>query len=373
MIEEHDSPRLPTPSGLKSPTKKQSGTLLGFFTKKVKDMFTPNRTDSKPPSSQDNDESSQSTDPTPSWLGKGDDDLEACFEDSSLKQSSVASSSEIQKKKEAARADTDDSTSRTSSKRKAEDMKSHHVVAKTLKVDPAEGFDWKNARSSAASDPNMSWRDMRMQLTNDGLSHVTGFGLEAYCYIHPSLKGVNKNELKSGRFKEGEHYFETEDSLMKYARDQFGWAGEIESEALEGGRRSRKESISYKSPPKRAAPEGKGSSYKKPRKSPTSKSIKQNASPTNEPTDSDGILYSQSCLPDLESTVKDKLAAAKMVLHHSYAGTYCAVSSKTSQIMQFMESSVANAPSSSRFLYVCGRPGTGKVRYLLSDATLFIH
>ena len=154
---------------------------------------------------------------------------------------------------------------------------------------------------------------------------------------------------------------------MHYAKNKLGWAGEITTEAPEGKRRSQhREPLNVQPSPKRSAPSEIDRPSKKSRTSPHTKanetmdcdSSKDDVSPEDE-DDIDSI-----CLPDGESIVKDKLEAAQMVLHQSFSGNYCAVSAKTSQIMEFMATAVANSADgdpSPAFLYVCGRPGTGKV------------
>ncbi|KAL3789673.1 hypothetical protein HJC23_003874 [Cyclotella cryptica] len=83
--------------------------------------------------------------------------------------------------------------------------------------------------------------------------------------------------------------------------------------------------------------------------------------------DSKDDEFVEMCLPDKERIVKHKLEVAQMVLHASFQGNYCSVSSMPSAITEFMFKPIQNGkpgkglPSSGPgFLYVCGRPGTGK-------------
>lgn len=380
MIEEHDSPQPPAP---KNCQPKQTG-ILGFFKKaaaRARDsLLSPNKSSKQHPSG-DNDQksySSQGSERSPlslpisaSCLEKGDEDLEACFSGSSSKYSTAKGVEEVREREDVAdKANEDEGThavaKKSPSKRKAEDVTSGEIspkVAKLPKVSSNERFHRKTGALNSASYPKMSWRDMRLQLFNDGLSYLPGSGFESYWYIQPYLQGIKKTQLS--QFQEGEDYFTSEESLALYAKSNLGWDGVFEVGCGEGRKRSPSDSITIKSPPKRGTLKGEGSPPKKARMSPKAKSNKNAPPPKNAAKNHDSFDDVSVCLPDIQSITRDKLSAAVMALHTSFV-SYCAVSSKTSQIMEFMEESVVTGRS--RFLYVCGRPGTGKVRLALRFA-----
>ena len=340
MIETYESPtRQPTP-------KKPKLGILGY----LKKVLTPtlNRSNGMPIISQ---EIHVEHSPAPSnpCLEKGNEDATDCSrseEDATIKISSL--------------------------KRKADDMSANGVSCQVDETQESLNISHNSqprpvVHFSAPRNPSVCWTEMYKQMKGEGLRHIDGDELNAYWWIHPSCVEMKKTQLVH-QCIEGEDYFKTEESLMLYAKNKLGWAGEIQSEAPEGKRRSQqREPFNVKPSPKRAAPKGTDPPAKKSRTSPHAKanesmdcdSSKDNVS-SNDDNDIDSV-----CLPDGESIVKDKLEAAQMVLHQSFSGNYCAVSSKTSQIMKFMATAVVNSKdgeSSPAFLYVCGRPGTGKVR-----------
>ena len=358
MIETYESPtRQPTP-------KKANLGILGYLKKKL--TPTLNRLTGTPSASQDiGVETGSSPTLSASCLEKGDDEIEACFADSPRKQ--------VPTKKETAGICSNIFPMEAS--RKADDTSANAQEALNISHDSQPR---PNGHLSAPRNPSVCWTEMYNQMKDEGLKHITGDGLNAYWWVHPSYVGMKKTQLVK-QCKEGEDYFKSEESIMHYAKNKLGWAGEITTEAPEGKRRSQhREPLNVQPSPKRSAPSEIDRPSKKSRTSPHTKanetmdcdSSKDDVSPDDE-DDIDSI-----CLPDGESIVKDKLEAAQMVLHQSFSGNYCAVSAKTSQIMKFMATAVANSADgdpSPAFLYVCGRPGTGKVRFcfiLVSDFIL---
>ncbi len=86
----------------------------------------------------------------------------------------------------------------------------------------------RRQRSSLAQEREMPWIEMYNQMKADGWSHMPGVGLTPWFYVHPTCKGMKKNELL--RTKEaGVDYFTSEDDLMRYARLNLGWLGSVES------------------------------------------------------------------------------------------------------------------------------------------------
>ena len=359
MIDDEDlSPaKLPTP---KKPKTSNPG-LLSYFTKKVTNIFSPSRSNSLASSSQDNAAGHDSPALTPSCLEKGDESVERFFKDSLSKRSCDDTLSfDLDYSHEGGDITTSTGASlsikNSSCKRKSEEI--------TLNK--------RNmTRLSQARDPNMSWTEMEIQMKGDGLWHMAGTGLESYWWVLPTFQGFGKNELMK-QCKEGEDYFRTEESLRLYAKETLGWGGVVAQEE----KRRRKGPLRVKSPPKRAAPNAAKSPSKKARTSNGPKIDKTVASPQNCPTSSDSHDENESvCMPDLETVLKDKLQATQMVLHPGFDGNYCSVSAKASKIMEFMATCVVegqeSAPSPG-FLYVCGRPGTGKVRNLIILLTYFL-
>lgn len=353
MIETYESPTRQPPT----PKKPKLG-ILGY----LKKVLTPtlNRSNGMHSAPQDAETGSSPT-LSASCLEKGDEEIEACFADSTQKQSPTPMSLV---KEGTALGPNIFSMEASPLKRKADDMSDKAPeslnISHNSQPRPVVHF-------SAPRNPSVCWAEMYNQMKGEGLRHIDGDELNAYWWIHPSCVEMKKTQLVH-QCIEGEDYFKTEESLMLYAKNKLGWAGEIQSEAPEGKRRSQqREPFNVKPSPKRAAPKGTDPPAKKSRTSPHAKanesmdcdSSKDNVS-SNDDNDIDSV-----CLPDGESIVKDKLEAAQMVLHQSFSGNYCAVSSKTSQIMKFMATAVVNSKDgepSPAFLYVCGRSGTGKVR-----------
>lgn len=86
----------------------------------------------------------------------------------------------------------------------------------------------KNHRCSLAKESEMPWFEMYTQMKADGWTHMSGTGLTPWFYVHPTCKGIKKNELI--RTKEaGVDYFTSEEDLMRYARLNLGWSGSVES------------------------------------------------------------------------------------------------------------------------------------------------
>ena len=367
MIDDEDS----SPTKEPTPKKPKATGLLGYFTKKVTNMFSPTRSNSLASSSQDNGAEHDSPALTPSCLEKGDDSVERCFEDSfSLSKRScddTLSFDRAHSQEDAVVKTSTDAPSQVKSspsKRKAEEITSNDSTREAIGLE-ATGSNTENnnrniIRLSQARDPTMTWTEMEMQMKDDGMWYLPGTGLESFWWVHPTFQGLKKNELMQ-QCKEGEDYFRNEESLKLYAKKHLGWAGVIASEE----KRRRKEPLKVKSPPKRAAPEAVKSSPKKARRSPEPKTDKNVASPKTSNSSFDGNDGVESvCMPDEETIIGDKLHAAQMALHPSFYGNYCSVSAKASSIMEFMATCVVEGDESaprSGFLYVCGRPGTGKV------------
>lgn len=369
MVEETESPH-PTPE---NPQPKQKG-LLSYFKQVVNRLTSPTRSSAQRPSSNDSDkhshssrgsaQSSPSVEVSASWGERGDEEVEACFADTSSERSSTSAAIDgVQAQNDLTAKTNEDSaapsaTKSSPSKRKVEEIADISRATKVPKVASNETFFRKDRHFSVAIDPKMSWRDMRLQMTNDGMTYVTGNGLSSYFLVHPALVGIKKAQLIS-QYKEGEDYFASEESLVQYARDKLGWDGEFESETVpEGRRRSRAEPIKVKSPPKRAGSKRESPPTKKARKSPNA-NAKMTAAHKNKQFTANSVDEASLILPDNESTIQGRLLAAQMTLHPGFEGNFCAVSSKTSQISQFMENAVLTGRAG--FMYVCGRPGAGKV------------
>jgi hypothetical protein len=353
MIETYESPT--HRASAKKPKATQSHGIMNYFKPAIEVItkaLTPNRFKSKSSPS-----ASHTTQLSASCLGRGDEEVERCFDDTSSKQSSNSNGFQLHEKQH------------SPTKRKAEDIAPDVSVSVSVaKVPEAEPR--KIACLTAARDPTMSWAEMELQMKDDGLKHLSGTGLSSYWWVHPTYAGMKKNDIVK-QCKEGEDYFTSTESLQLYAKNKLGWGGEIESEAPEGKRR-RTEPLRINPSPKRVAEEEASSPSKKARRAPKAKTDKSVASQTNDSASSDILICDGSeCLPDKESKMSDKLEAALLTLCKNWTGGYCSVSTKTSEIIEFMASPVADfadgtdfAPRTG-FLYVCGRPGTGKVRHNL--------
>ena len=90
------------------------------------------------------------------------------------------------------------------------------------KSEPAEAE--KDCESSPQSDTLvLSWSDMHARMKSQGWTHTSGVGhLSDWIYIHPSCKGMKKQELLQTK-ERGVHWFADYDELMRYAKKNLGW------------------------------------------------------------------------------------------------------------------------------------------------------
>lgn len=393
MIENQDSPKPSPPKKLKT----DQMSMLSYLTQRAHDATeysTPTRAKSKFSPSKDDEQDSHLSPLSASCLEKGDDDIEACFVDSPPNHGPFTScpltpsASHLMSKTCSTPLDENKAMIDLSKSiwgpfpSQAESISaditwegSNLFDDTTLKMAPrgrsgTESSPRKIVKLSAARDPAMSWTEMAMQLTDEGVKYLSGSGLEPCWYVHPACAGMTKTELVS-MCKEGEDYFTSEDSLKVYARSKLGWAGDIEFEETDAtSSLVRLEPTILDTPTKRSgdAKTGEeGCSPKKARRSPMSN--KNSSKPKNQQSNEDDKDEEVLCLPDNERVVKHKLEVAQMVLHASFQGNYCAVSSMPSAITEFMSKSIQTSNPenglplpSPGFLYICGRPGTGKVR-----------
>jgi hypothetical protein len=173
----------------------------------------------------------------------------------------------------------------------------------------AEGQSSRVARHKPTADKNASWHDFFQGMKKDGWTHTTGDNLVSYYWVHPTHAHLSKRELlKQGEL--GRDYFASEEAVKRYAKREYGWQGEVESPVSNEQGRELVDRI------KRS-------------------SRVQKASKTSD-------SYGSEYLPDMESKMSDKLESTLLTLCKNWTGGYCAVSTKTSEIMEFMASPIAN-------------------------------
>ena len=102
-----------------------------------------------------------------------------------------------------------------------EDGHSHATsTAKTASI--ASSSRRRSSRSSPAPAEGIHWKAMWENMKADGWTHMTGWGLIAWIYVHPTWAGRKKHELQN-EGKDGVDYFSSEESLKRYARRHLNW------------------------------------------------------------------------------------------------------------------------------------------------------
>lgn len=257
-------------------------------------------------------------------------------------------------------------------------------LAAAVSESPPQNLSYPNTMKHLpqAESPNMPWSQLMIQMRASGLGYYPGDGLIAYYYVLPSVTKLSKRELLS-QCDEGLHYFSSEKSIQRYALHHLGWVGDgenYESSPI-ADLTSR---VKKRTQANAALKSDTASPSKKPRPSrkkgnvatnaSSSRSSKSNSSATSQSSSSSG----KECIAtvDRQPTVKEKLDMCQMVLHPSFkknqlskSTSLSIVSSKENDIKDFMTKSIETGTSidgmtmpSPGFMYICGGPGTGKVR-----------
>lgn len=218
------------------------------------------------------------------------------------------------------------------------------------------------------------WSEVRAVVCGDlGLDHQRING--EHGFIKASYQPILANEIMD--LKENIDYFATEDALKQYVHENYGWIGPEHNRysppiIAEGRRRRRTtetskdistsnvQEVRGKSKPKQTAIEKKGSKVNKMEKSgqvqqhDTSGEHKKRKSKDFSAQKSKKQKVSQT------KTLKEKLNECISNMGVEESDDYFFEGAKTYNIKERIMAFFENEDPS--FLYVCGRPGTGKVR-----------
>ena len=243
-----------------------------------------------------------------------------------------------------------------------------------------------------ANPPDISWKGMQSLMRNRGWKITNGTDLFAFMYINPCAAHLSKKEILR-LCDRGVHYFTDEKDVKRYAVRNLGWTGEevlATPPAAAGRKRSRDCAKSPQAAVRMRPARGGGKRGRdsrdesSSRQSPAKRRASAAGRPKSDRADRDRSASSQSSacasvgagsVSSLhsvlagEASVRDKLDFCQMSLHPSYKKSILTKSAELSnltqnedRIMEFMTSSIRTEDQSPGFLYVCGGPGTGKVR-----------
>ncbi len=93
-------------------------------------------------------------------------------------------------------------------------------------IDSAEKMNPKGKHATSVDDGLADWTEFWKNMLNEGWKWMNGDGLIDWYYVHPNFAHRSKSEMvKEG--KEGEDYFISEESVMRYAKEHLGFNGKV--------------------------------------------------------------------------------------------------------------------------------------------------